>query len=154
MNARNKSQQVFVAVTMLTILAVTTVFMVYAVLLASYQGGNVTITTIGGSIQYSVTNTTGGSWQPTLSQGASAEWYARISISNSPSQDVTVTWTLHNVTSGLDVTTDCPTTTMTLTSGTTYIYASSNGLIDTNQNWGDHTTSEATYRIDAEINTA
>jgi len=155
MNARNKSQQAFIAVTMLTILAVTTVFMVYALLLASYTGGNVTIQKVGGSIQYCVNNNASETWTGTLSQGANASWYARISITNSPSQNVTVTWTLHNVTSGLDVSTDFTTSnTITLSPSTTYIYASLDGLITGNHNWGEHTTTEATYRIDAEINTA
>jgi len=152
MNARNTSQRAFLAVTMMTVLAVTTVFMVYAVLLASYQGGLVTIEGVGGSIEYSLDNST--NWGGTLSQGAGAQWYARIAITNSPTQDVIVTWTLHNVTSGLDVTTDfTDSNTISLTPSTTEIYASLNGLSAGNHNWGEHTTTEATYRIDAEINT-
>jgi len=156
MSVRNKSQQTFVVVTMLTVLAVTTVFMVYAVLLATYTGGDVTIQTVGGSIAYSVTNTTGGTWTGTLSQGAGAEWYARISISNSPSQDVIVTWTLQLLNgTWQNVATDFTNSdTISLTPSTTYIYASSDGLITSNHNWGDHTTTEGTYRVIATINTA
>jgi len=152
MNARNTSQRAFLAVTMMTVLAVTTVFMVYAVLLASYQGGLVTIEGVGGSIEYSLDNST--NWGGTLSQGAGAQWYARIAITNSPTQDVIVTWTLYNVTGASPVTTDfTDSNTISLTPLTTHIYASLNGLSPGNHNWGDHTTTEATYRIDAVINT-
>jgi len=152
MNARNTSQRALLAVTLMTVLAVTTVFMVYAVLLASYTGGLVTIQGVGGSIEYSLDNST--NWGSTLNQSAGAEWYARIAITDSPTQDVVVTWTLYNVTGSSAVTTDfTDSNTISLTPATTYIYASSDGLSANNHNWGDHTTSEANYRIDAEINT-
>jgi len=156
MSASRKSQRTFTTVTCITVLAVTTVFIVYAVLLKSYQGGVVTIQAIGGSIQYSVSNSTSATWQGTLSQGANAEWYARINILNSPSQNVTVTWTLQKNVTGTwttQSTPSAPTTTMRIEPTTAYIYASTNGLIATNYNWGNYTQTEGQYRILADINT-
>ena len=156
MSATKKSQRTFLAVTSITVLAVAMVFAVYAVLLKSYTGGVVTIQSIGGSVQYSVTNSTSASWTGTIDQGANAEWYARISISNSPAQNVTVMWTLEkNVTGSwtLQSTPSAPTTTMRIELTTDYVYASSNGLIAVNYNWGNYTQTEGQYRILANIYT-
>jgi len=153
MSASNKSQRAFLAVTLMTVLAITMVFFVYAVILQTYYGGNVTITSIGGSIEYATTNSTGASWGGTLTQGAAAQWYARIAISGSPEQLVTVAWTLQKDVSGSweNQTSSVPTTSIQLSTSTTYIYASSNGLINSNYNFGQDTATQGTFRVIARV---
>jgi len=161
MNARQKPQRTFLAVTLLTVLAVTTVFLVYAALLATYTGGNVTISLSGGSIQYSLPPKDPGSWGATLAQSNGSEWYARVSMTNPPTQTVTVKWTLQKQVSGSwsnppTNTTQFTSNSFDLTPSSTEIYAFQSGsnTITNNYNWGQHTTTDGTYRVVAEINTA
>jgi len=161
MNATQKPQRAFLTVTMITVIAVTTVFMVYAALLASYTGLDVTIQPLGGQVQYSLTKNPGSWAYATLSQGEGAEWYARVYLTTPPTQNVTVTWTLQKQ-NGTDWTTNTPITvytftspTISLTPSTKEIYAFETGsnTIDNNYDWGQKTTSQGVYRIIADVNT-
>jgi hypothetical protein len=64
MSATQKPQRTFLAVTLLTVIAVTTVFMVYAALLATYTGTTVEVRETGGTMEYTTNNST---WYGTLS---------------------------------------------------------------------------------------
>ena len=160
MNATYKPRKAFLAVTILTVLAVTTVFMVYAALLASYTGSDVTIQSMGGSIEYSLTKDPGSWGTGAISQSEGAEWYARVNLASPPSQEATVKFILQKQV-GTDWTTTPPTNetnfttnTITLTPSTTLVYACSDGFtIANNYNWGQDTTTFGKYRIVAEINT-
>lgn len=159
--ATRKPQRTFLAVTVLTVIALTTVFMVYAALLASYTGGDVTISSMGGQVQYSLTKNP-GSWAfGPISQAETAEWYARAHLTSPPTQTATVKWTLQHQESGSWSNTPTNVTTFTspsisLTPSTTDIYAFSSGgnTIDNNYNWGQNTATAGVYRVIAEINTA
>ena len=148
-------------VTMITVIAISTVFIVYAALLATYTGNNVTISSMGGSIEYSLTKDPGSWGTGAISQGAGSEWYARINMATPPSQTVTVTWTLQKQ-DGTDWTTLPPINStqftspqIALTPSTYYVYAFESGsnLITNNKNWGANTTATGTYRILVEIDT-
>lgn len=68
MSERYKSQQAFIAVTMITVLAVATVFLVYAVILSTLYGGQVSVVTVNGSVWYDEANSTSAAdWTDTLS---------------------------------------------------------------------------------------
>jgi hypothetical protein len=138
MSATQKPQRAFLAVTLITVIAVTLVFMVYAVLLKSLLGGLVTITPIDGQIKYATS--TGGTWGTTLTQGAGTQWYTMIDgMTGNPNEQVKVTWTLETSPDGVTDWTHQQTlyTWMTLTTSTTEIYASSsNGTITGIYNWG------------------
>jgi hypothetical protein len=161
MSTSKKSQRTFMSVTMITVIAISTVFIVYAALLATYTGNNVTISSMGGSIEYSLTKDPGSWGTGAISQGEGAEWYARINLGTPPSQDVTVTWTLQ-MQNGADWTTIPPTDTneftspqISLTPSTYIVYAFDTGSndISNNYNWGQDTTAAGIYRIVVEINT-
>jgi len=160
MSEKRKPQRAFLTVTLMTVLAVTMVFMVYAALLASYTGSDVIISSMGGSVEYSLSNA--DPWTTSsISQGEGAQWYTRIYLTTPPSQDVTANFVLQKQV-GTDWTTTPPTNvtsfttnTITLTTSTHEIYACSDGFtVANNLNWGPDTTTAGTYRIVAEINTA
>jgi hypothetical protein len=156
MNTTQKSQRTFMTVTMITVIAVTTVFIVYAAILGTYPGGNVSIQTMQGEIYYQGEGST--TWATTLSIGNGSAWYARLNITtNVPSQTVNVTWTLEWDNSGTWTTvggTSAPETQIALTGVATAIYATANGGSSGNYNWGTHTTTlDRTYRVKAVVET-
>lgn len=159
MNTTPRPKRTFLAVTIMTVLAITTVFMVYAALLASYTGSDVIIQTMGGSIEYSLTKDPGSWGTSGITQGEGAEWYARVNLASPPSQDATVNFILQKQVGGVWTNpptnvTNFTTNTITLTPSTYLVYACSDGFtIANNYNWGQNTTSTGTYRIVAEINT-
>jgi len=156
MSATQKPQRTFLAVTMITVIAVTLVFMVYAALLAYFEGGDVLISSLGGSVQYSLTNS--NPWQSSISQGEGADWYARLSMTNPPSQSATVKFTLQQQVGGSWTNTPTnvtsfTTNTISLTPSTYEVYACADGFtVANNRNWGTDTATSGTYRILAEIN--
>jgi len=149
MNTPQRPQKAFLTVTMLTVLAVTTVFIAYAAILATYLGGNVIVTQPGGSIQYTQDNTSNSSWTGTLSIVNGTTWYARINITDSGSQTVDLYWRLikDSVDQGIKVTTS----NYVLLTGTNTIYASTNGLFAGMYNWGQDTGTAATYQVKVEV---
>jgi len=157
-NERKKSQKGFVAVTLITVLAIALVLVVYATLLATFQGGEVVVGTVAGNVYYSTTNsTTASDWTPTLNvSGTNDPWYAKVNFTSAYTGNVQITWQLEkkngnwaNATQGTDANvTTVITTSFTLngTSGQT-AYASTSGLIGTNQNWGAGMLKQGSYRI-------
>jgi len=159
MSTIQKPQRAFLAVTLLTVIAITTVFMVYAALLATYTGPNVSVQSMSGEVQYSLTNEDTSFSSSPISPGNGSEWYARVYLATPPTQNVKVVWTLENQTGGTwnnpQNVTAFTSPTIGLTSSTYYIYAFSSGenLRTNNYNWGQHTTTAGTYRIVAKIYT-
>jgi len=153
MNATRKSQRTFLTVTCITVVAVTTVFLVYAAVLLTLTGTTVTVNEGGGSVQYNLSNTSNATWVGPLSPMVNGTyWYARINITNAAAQAVTIDWTLQNyTTSWVDVSTPV-TTTIALTTGDNTIYATTNGLFTGNYNWGTLTTDGGSYRVKATVN--
>jgi len=160
MSTIQKPQRAFLAVTLLTVIAITTVFMVYAALLATYTGQDVYIESMGGQVQYSLSNTVGDFSYATLNQSEGAEWYARVYLATPPTQDVKVVWTLEKQSTPGSWTSPINASaftspTISLTPSDSYIYAFSGGSNDiaNNYNWGQVTTTAGTYRIIAAIHT-
>jgi len=153
MNATRKSQRTFLTVTFLTVLAVTTVFLVYAAVLLTLTGTTVTVNEGGGSVQYNLSNTSNATWVSSLSPMVNGTyWYARINITNAAAQAVTVNWTLQEYTTGwVDLSTPVNTT-ITLSAGDNTIYATTTGVFTSNYNWGGLTASGGSYRVKATVN--
>lgn len=149
-----RSQKGFIAVTLITVLAITLVFVAYAAILGTISGGNVAIVAVAGSIGYSTTNTT-GSFQSSLSNYPIGDpWYAQLNTSaGGYSGAVTIYWTLEKTPgTWTNVTTQQYSFTLDGTAQT--IYASTSGAITGNYNWGQNTTTADTYRITVIIYTA
>jgi hypothetical protein len=149
---QQKSQKPFLAVTMMTVIAIATVFVAYAVVLSTLYGGNVTVVSVQGLVWYNETNSTSAAaWTSTLSNiGNGSAWYAKMNITSSGyTGAVTVTWTLQKDVSGTwtdQSATQVTGVTLTGSSGQT-IYATSDGTQTLNKNWGASTTSVASYRV-------
>jgi len=156
MSANKKSQRTFMTVTMITVIAVTTVFIVYAAILGTYPGGEVSIQTMQGTIYYQGEGSS--TWATTLSVGNGTDWYARLNVTtNVPSQTINVTWTLELNNAGAWETvggTSAPETQITLTGVATAIYATVDGTDSGNYNWSTHTlTLDQIYRVKAVVET-
>jgi hypothetical protein len=151
--AVRKPRRAFLAVTVLTVISLTTVFLVYAAILATYKGGSVTVNTIGGQVWYATADITGPYDQTTLTINNGTQWWARLVITNPATQTVSVTWTLvcSNSSSWSRVTT----TGFPLSSSNNVIYATSDGSGPTgNYNWGQDTgvqTGTLTYYVKAQV---
>jgi hypothetical protein len=151
MNATRKSQRPFLTVTCITVLAVTTVFLVYAAVLLTLTGQPVTVTEGGGLVEYSLDGSNWSTSIPSIINGT--EWWARITITGASVQDVTIDWTLQIDSMGTWTPTGSPTqTTMTLAAGTNTVYATTDGLATGNRDWGLDTTSGGSYRVIATVN--
>jgi len=142
-------------VTAITVIAITTVFIVYAAILGTFTGGDVTIQQMAGTMYYQGQGAT--SWSTTLSVGNGSAWYSRLNLTaNIPSQTVNVTWTLSwlNGSNWQTVATTAPGTQITLTGTPTAIYVTATGTAAGNYNWGTYTTSvDRTYRVKAVVET-
>ncbi len=153
MNTTKRNQRTFLTVTSITVVALTTVFLVYAAVLLTLTGNTVTITEGGGSLQYTLDGTSNSSWTftlPSIINGT--EWYARINITGASVQDVTIDWTLQ-IWSGTWTNTGTPTqTTITLAAGDNTVYATPTGVFTDNRNWGLDTTAGGQYRVEATVN--
>ena len=162
MNLRQKSQRGFVAVTLITVLSIALVLVVYATLLGTFTGGDVTVGGVGDAeITYSLTDLEAGPWSTTLDVGSvGTPWYARAEITvgdyNGP---VTITWILEQETapgSWSTVATYPDYTSVTLTGSIgQLIYATSDGafLVGTNLDWDADVGNAGTYHVIATINT-
>jgi hypothetical protein len=151
MNATQKPQRTFLAVTLLTVIAVTTVFMVYAALLSTWTGNVVTITSEGGQILYSLTESS-MNWQANLaSMNTGTAWYAMLKLTGASAQSVTVDWYLLTgpiYTRGAKQLT----TTMDLVAGTNFINATLTGISSGNFNWGSLTSSAGDFKVEVDVN--
>jgi len=153
MNAIQKPQRAFLTVTLLTVLAVATVFMVYAAVLMTLFGTTVTVSETGGSMQYNLSNTSNSTWASSLSTiNNGTAWYARINITGAAQQAVTINWVLQKDVSGWTDQSIPVNTTITLAVGDNTIYATSTGVFSSNYNWGLLTTSGGSYRVKAVVN--
>ena len=161
MSAKQKSQRGFVAVTLITVLALALVIVVYASLLGTFPGGEVTVVTVNGDLKYCITNsTTPGDWALTLSNIANGtSWYVMFNkTSGGYTGLVNITWQLQNNTgSWVEVSGAVVNTNNFNLNGAVgqEIYASTDGLQTGNYDWGTIETTEAgTYRIEMTMITA
>jgi hypothetical protein len=151
MGERSKTPRAFLAVTAITVIAVAMVFLVYAVVLFSTTGGTVGVVSFASTnVYYSRSNSADPSnWTSTLiNVGTRDPWYAELNMSGGVTGAVTVTWTLKNATNPSIATN---TTHVTLTGIAQTIYASSDGGLTANTNWGNFTTTPGTYEIEVVI---
>ena len=137
---------------MVTVLSIVAVVSVYAVLIGSFTGGEVTVGGTGaGSVSYSLTNAV--PWDSSL-PNASASWYSRLVLSDGGySGPVSITWVLQKKTetSTWGNLTTTPTS-IVLTGSAQTIYTSADGLIAGNHDWVLDVTGSGTYRVIAEVN--
>jgi hypothetical protein len=153
-SAKQKSQKGFVAVTLITLLAIALVIVVYATILGTFTGQNVTVVTQGGQITYC--QNTSGPWTTTLGNiGNGSEWYARFATTSAGHKGpVNMTWILQ-WSNGTNVSGVTQTTQVTLTGDSgQIIYASTDGGTSSQKNWGASTTTAGTYRIKVTITAA
>jgi hypothetical protein len=146
-------------VTLVTVLSIVVVVSVYAVLIGTFTGGDVTVGGMGlANVRYSSDNTEAGTWTPTLSPtGTGVPWYSRLEIPAAGySGPVTITWHLEQKNATwTDVPSASTSTSMLLTGGTQNIYATTNGLWAAgNQDWGANSTQAGTYRVIVDVQSA
>lgn len=155
MNTRKKSRKLLLVATTLMIIALGSVLTVYAaVILGQFTGGTVTVGGVSsGTVKYSLANVEPGSWSTTLSAGTGTAWFARLEISGGYHGSATVTFQLQqNTGSGWsDFGTAFTTGTITLSGSSQTVYASSDGNLATNKDWGTGLTGAA-YQIVVTVN--
>ncbi len=155
MNERKTAQRGFVVVTLITLLAIATVMVIYATLLATIPGGEVLVgEDVGGNVYYSETNSTSASWTSTLNVAStSASWYARINFTSTYTGGVTITWNLQKMGATWANVTSQATTVVLDGGGNQAVYASSDGLIAGNHDWSTDITQNGQYRIEVRVET-
>ena len=150
-NYGGKSKKAFLTVTLVTVLSILAVIAVYAaVFLGSFQGGEVTIGGMGSAnITYSANNVDPGSWASTLQVAPSGAWYSRLEVAASGYEGpVTISWTLQQENNTWqDVPSAAVSTSMVLNGSAQNVYASTDGTITNNINWGSFTSTNGTYRV-------
>jgi len=153
LNYGNRSRKSLIMLTMLTILSAASVVAVYAALIGTFAGGNVTIggdTT--GAVTYSSSVGEAGPWTTSLAPAdASASWYSKLNVNGGQYSGtaVTISWQLQQKTSETTWTdVGSPTTTsMTLGAGSQDVYATPTGASTNNRDWGLDVTEQGTYRV-------
>jgi hypothetical protein len=140
-------------VTLITVLSIVAVISVYAVIIGTFTGEEVTVGGAAGNIRYNVNDVDSGTWNVTLiSDDVLAAWYSRLEIpSGGYSGPVKITWQLQNKTDAsnwANVTGASQITNMVLTGGLQNVYASSDGTFATgNHDWGAHSEVAGAYRV-------
>lgn len=139
------------------IIGLASVLTVYAaVMLGEFTGGTVTVGGVSsGTVKYALTNVEPGSWSTTLSAATGTAWFSRLEISGGYAGSATVTFQLQqNTGSGWsNFGTAFTTGTITLSGGAQTIYASNDGGLAGNKDWGTGLTGAA-YQIIVTVNSA
>jgi hypothetical protein len=150
---RSKTQREFVVVTLVALISIALIIAVYATILGTYTGGDVTVVTLSGTIYYSQDNSTG--WATTLNNIANGStWYTRFNVTTGGySGAVSITWWLQKAGANMTPAVE-QTTSYTLSGGVEAFYASSNGAQSGNYNWGQNATAADTYRVMMKVVTA
>ncbi len=154
MSTSRKSQRTFMTVTAITVIAIATVFIVYAAIIGTYPGGDVSIQQMVATMYYQGDGSS--TWATTLSIGNGTSWYARLNLTSAiPSQTVNVTWTLEWNDAGTWTNVPAatpPETQITLTGTPTAVYVTADGTESGNYDWGQHTqTVNQVYRVKAVV---
>ncbi len=155
-----KSQKAFVGVTLTTVVSIALVLVVYAAILGTRYGGEVTVGGVGGTIYYSSAQS--GPWsQTTLSvTPAGSQWYTVLTTPGSEYVGpVSISWQLWKkgtASDWSDATTvgAAQTTSIVLTSASQTIYVEPSGVTqNSNFNWGQSGFGDvpASYRVVATI---
>jgi hypothetical protein len=159
MTNEKRSKKLLITATTLTVVTLAIIVSVYAVaILGTFQGGTVSVGGVSsGTISYSADNVAGGTWTVTLQvSSASDPWYAKIQVGGYTGP-VTITWQLQVLTAPstwTNVSGATVTTTTSLTGASQTIYASSDGSIGANQNWGSDCSTNGTYSLTVTVDSA
>jgi hypothetical protein len=155
MSNEKRSKKILIIATALMIVALGAVIAVYATsILGTFTGGTVTVEQITGAVTYSYSNS--APWDGTLQPYVGSSWYVQLAAGGGYIGSVTVTFQLQQSNgSGGWTNTGTPITTsaITLTGSTQDIYASTDGTITNNFNWGTGLAA-GTYQIVATVNSA
>jgi hypothetical protein len=144
----------------LTVVAIVSTLAVTAVLIGSFQGGEVTVGGMASStVTYNADNNATGTWSTTLApSGISDPWYSRLEIgAGSFSGPATITWQLQQKTAPstwTDVSGASTTTTITLTGSAEEVYASTDGANASNYDWSTDITEAGTYRVAVSVDSS
>jgi len=158
LNNPKKSKKLLLGATVLTIVALSSVLLVYAaVTIMTFTGGNVTVVGVtSGTIEYATTKTGSPTWSTTLSPSGS--WYAELVLGSSSSYQgpVTITWQLQSYATGswANVGSYVTTTGVSLTGGAQTIYAATDGTLANAQDWSQIATTGGTYQLTAVVASA
>lgn len=155
MSAKQKSQRGFVAVTLITLLAIAMVIVVYATLLGTFTGGEVVYgENLTGQVLYSLGNLTAASnWTNTISVTSGSAWYACLNITSTNGYvgGINATFQLQFYQNSTNVgSTTVATITLNGTVGER-IYVSSNGVITNNRDWQSDCTAGYSYKVKATV---
>jgi len=154
MSERKKSQKGFVAVTLITVLALALVIVAYATLLSTFTGQEVVVGTVAGAVWYSTNNTAAGPWTATLEvDNTSVSWYSMVNFTSDYTGQVKITWQLERKNGDWANATGTVETTVELMGADQEVYASGTGILSGNQDWKDYATTNGQYRIKAYIET-
>ena len=144
--------------TLVTVLSIVAVVSVYAVLIGSFTGGDVTVGGMGsGNLMYNADNNETGTWASTLSSsGVGVAWYSRLEIATGGyAGPVTITWQMQQENATwTDVPGASQTTSIVLTGGAQNVYASDTGTSTTDHNWGVQCLQPGTYRVIVSVESA
>lgn len=156
MSERQKAQKGFVAVTLITILAIGLVLIVYATLLGVFTGQEVVYGAgLDGEVLYSRGNQQAASnWTDTLEVPSGGDWYALLNITSTDGYigNVNVTFQLQFQQNSTNV--GSPTVASIKVNGTAgeRIYVNSDGSGPTgNRNWMSDCTAGYSYHIKATV---
>lgn len=157
MDEKHKSQKGFVAVTVITVLAIALVLMVYATFLGTFTGGEVVYDEgLTAEVLYATNNQTGaGNWSATLNVTSAGPWYALLNITSTNGYigEVNVTFQLQRKVGSNWNDEGTPTYAVLNLNGTAgeRVYVSSDGTITTNRNWQGDCASGNSYRVKATV---
>jgi len=145
-----KISKKLLSLTLLTIFAIGSVSA--TVILATIYGGTVTVVSVTGTIEYSLTNIETATWTETLTVPINVAWYCRFKTTTSGyAGAIIISWTLqkYDGVNWNDLSYTLTTTISLSGSSGQIVYASTDGLITNNKNWGSHTDQQAQHRIKA-----
>jgi len=155
MTERKGSQKGFVAVTLITILAIALVLIVYATFLGTFTGGEVVYgENLDGQVLYSKGNLTDtGNWTNSFAVASGSAWYACLNITSTDGYigEVTVTFRLQFYQNSTNVgLATVATITLNGTVGER-VYVSPTGVITNNRNWQSSCTAGYSYKVQAQV---
>ena len=119
--------------------------------LGVWYSGEVRTVTVKGSIKVGDENSTMADWVDTMNITPGEDWFARFETKATGYLGVVnITWVLQEKNSTWSDTAYNVTTIGFSLNGTVqYIYASADGFIGSNKNWGLHTNTTSTWRVKA-----
>lgn len=119
--------------------------------LGIWYSGEVKTVTVAGSVKVSDENSTTADWVDSMNVTPGQDWFARYETeATGYIGAVNITWVLQEKNgTWSDTAHNVTTIGFSLNGNVQYIYASADGLIGSNKNWGVHTNTTSTWRIEA-----